>query len=104
MIFIIAALLCFMCSCEKEKTTGSIYGTVTHRNGEPASGKKVEITAFPFGYNAVTITGSDGYYQFLDLEEDDYKIEVEGVNYTTKGFGVELKAGQSVKYDIKLTY
>ena len=86
---LIAFVLCLMTSCVKEKTptTGRIQGIVTNSiTGEPI--KSVNISLSPTGLSAVT--GSDGRYQFNNLEPGQYTVQgmKEGYESNTKNITI----------------
>ena len=91
--FAFAFALCMMTSCEKEKpvATGKIQGIVTNSiTGEPI--KSVNISLSPTGLSAVT--GSDGRYQFNNLEPGQYTVQgmKEGYESNTKsGFTLNVQ-------------
>ncbi len=87
--FAFAFALCMMTSCEKEKpvATGKIQGIVTNSiTGEPI--KSVNISLSPTGLSAVT--GSDGRYQFNNLEPGQYTVQgmKEGYESNTKNITI----------------
>ena len=62
-------------SCVKDEveTTGTIYGIVNDSdNGEPVQDAHVGLS--PYGKTANT--GSDGSYEFQDLEPGQYTIQI----------------------------
>ena len=86
---VFAFALCLMTSCTKEKTvtTGQIQGIVTNSiTGEPI--KTVNISLSPTGLSAVT--GSDGRYQFNNLEPGQYTVQgmKEGYESNTKNITI----------------
>lgn len=59
--------------------SGGIYGTVTDfATGEPVMDAAVQLR--PGG--ETTLTGSDGRYEFIDLDRGDYSITVSKAEYT----------------------
>ena len=67
---VIACALCMFWSCKKEEPYGQIQGIVTNAStNEPIQG--VNISLSPTGLSAVT--GSDGRYEFNDLEADHHR-------------------------------
>ena len=69
---IICAFAVCLVSCTKEKATGRIQGIVTNMNTtEPIQG--VNISLSPTGASAVT--GSDGRYEFNNLEPGNYTVQ-----------------------------
>lgn len=88
------------CTSSEEDTTGSIYGKVTDtKNGEVLQG--VTITLTPGGL--ARTTGSDGTYEFLGLEAQQYQVQAQKAGYTTNTKSVNVLAGQAASGDIHLT-
>lgn len=88
------------CTSSEEDTTGSIYGKVTdNKNGEVLQG--VTITLTPGGL--ARTTGSDGTYEFLGLEAQQYQVQAQKAGYTTNTKSVNVLAGQATSGDIHLT-
>ncbi len=88
------------CTSSEEDTTGSIYGKVTdNKNGEVLQG--VTITLTPGGL--ARTTGSDGTYEFLGLEAQQYQVQAQKAGYTTNTKSVNVLAGQAPSGDIHLT-
>ncbi|MBQ6729698.1 MAG: carboxypeptidase regulatory-like domain-containing protein [Bacteroidales bacterium] len=86
---VFAFAICMMTSCSKEKpaATGKIQGIVTNSvTGEPI--KSVNISLSPTGLSAVT--GSDGRYQFNNLEPGQYTVQgmKEGFESNTKNITI----------------
>ena len=87
-------------SCEPVTydTFCTISGTVIDLDtGDPV--QQATVTLSPSGYN--TYTGSDGYFEFLDLDAQQYTITVQKTGYVTNRKTISTVAG-SVK-EIKLT-
>ena len=96
---IIAFMLCMTISCTKEETTGGIQGTVTNAStSEPIQG--VSITIDPSGMSAVT--GSDGSYDFTDLEPGQYTLKAVKEGYEDYAKSLDVTAGKTAKCDIML--
>lgn len=88
------------CTSSEEDTTGSIYGKVTDsNNGEVMQG--VTITLTPGGLSRTT--GSDGTYEFLGLEAQQYQVHAQKAGYTTNNKSVNVLVGQAASGDIRLT-
>ncbi|MBQ9439923.1 MAG: carboxypeptidase regulatory-like domain-containing protein [Paludibacteraceae bacterium] len=95
--FYLAVLVClpiFFTGCEKRvvDTSISIYGTVVDaETNSPIQG--VMLTLMPSAKNRYT--GSDGTYQFDDLEARQYKITATKDGYAPDSKEVTLIAGES---------
>ena len=96
-----AAVLFYSCTStedEPEFTTGKIQGSVVI-NGEPVNAAAILLT--PGG--GTKITGSDGYYNFSDLQPGRYELKVykEGTQNFNKS--IEIVAGKEEELAITLT-
>lgn len=101
-VFLFALLAVLFVGCTEDEYTlfGTISGTVTDINtGEPIG--NVSLTISPSGKSSVT--GSDGNYEFVDLEATQYKIQARHANYKTDTKTVNVLAGEIVRGDMQLT-
>ena len=104
-LFQFAALLIFGCAltgCSGDETPGfgSIYGLVTNANtGQPVYGATVTLSPGNFS----TTTGSDGRYEFVDLEPGQYKIQVQATDYQANSSQIQVNAGSQAIGDIAIT-
>ena len=99
-IFPLAALL-LLTTCEEElpNTMGNIYGIVGDmETGEPVKGASVVLSPG----NRSTVTGSDGHFEFLNLEATQYKIQVSANGYVTNSRQITVLPGMSASGDIML--
>lgn len=89
-------------SCSEEEPTsmlGRIYGIVSDQEtGEPIRG--VSVTLSPS--NLTTVTGSDGHYEFIDVEPGQYKIHCQASGYLSNSKSVVVTAGASSTADVML--
>ncbi|MBQ7824624.1 MAG: leucine-rich repeat domain-containing protein [Bacteroidaceae bacterium] len=98
-LFFAAFALFVGCSEDEEDFTGTINGIVTDADsGEPMNA--VNISLNPGGKSAVT--GTDGRYEFLDLEPGQYTVQAAKNDYQTNTKHVTIVAGGTVKSDIVL--
>ncbi len=98
-LFFAAFALFVGCSEDEEDFTGTINGIVTDADsGEPMNA--VNISLNPGGKSAVT--GTDGRYEFLDLEPGQYTVQAAKNDYQTNTKHVTVVAGGTVKADIVL--
>lgn len=101
-VFLFAVLAMLFVGCTEDEYTlfGTISGTVTDINtGEPIG--NVSLTISPSGKTSVT--GSDGNYEFVDLEATQYKIQARHAIYKTDTKTVNVLAGETVRGDMQLT-
>lgn len=92
---------CAIHGCGKDKSQGSIFGTVTDfATGEPVSNANVQLR--PSG--ETTLTGSDGMYEFLDVPSGSYSITVSKAEYTdlVDDYVIEVKSGKQTKRDVQI--
>lgn len=86
--------------CKDEVVTGSIAGFVVDANtGEPV--RTANITLSPGGVSSVS--GSDGRYEYLDLEAGTYTVQVSKSGYITNTKTVVVPDGGVGSGDIMLT-
>lgn len=96
---IICAFAVCLVSCTKEKATGRIQGIVTNMNTtEPIQG--VNISLSPTGASAVT--GSDGRYEFNNLEVGNYTVQGVKAGYESNTKNISITAGNVSSGDMQL--
>ena len=91
----------FLTACEEElpETMGNIYGIVGDmETGDPIRGASVVLSPG----NRSTVTGSDGHFEFLNLEAGQYKIQVSASGYITNSRQITVLPGMSTSGDIML--
>lgn len=89
----------FITACQKETivTLGNISGSVTDFN-TGATLDNVLIILTPTGKQCWT--GSDGYFEFTDLEAVQYVVEVQKNGYLTDRKIVNVMAGETTTANI----
>ena len=99
------ALLCgalaFFSSCEP--VTYDTFGTLTGTVVEMATGDVIAgalITLSPSGKN--TYTGADGFFEFQDLDAQQYTVTVQADGYSTNRKTVTIIAGATERVNITL--
>ena len=103
-------LICTLCllsgiwqacgSKEEVTTTGGIYGTVLDKeDGEPI--RNAEISLSPGG--KTTVVGSNGTYEFIDLEPRLYTVNVTADGYDYNSKTAKVVSGESTACDFHLT-
>lgn len=100
-LLLLLVLIAFT-SCEPEPiNTGTIYGMVTdYATGEPI--KNAGVTLMPIGYT--TITGSEGQFQFDNLEPRTYQLMIQKTGYeilTTTN--LQLSLGATIPQNLQMT-
>ncbi|MGM9805987.1 MAG: carboxypeptidase-like regulatory domain-containing protein [Candidatus Aphodosoma sp.] len=100
---LVCLILVFCCqNCKEEEpdnATGCIYGTITdNATGEPI--KSALVVLAPGGKS--TLTDSDGYFEFLDLDAGQYAITAGKSGYYTDRKLVHVVTGETVSVAIVL--
>lgn len=102
--------LCCFCilllnSCSEQgagiEYDGSIYGVVTDfATGNPVPNANVQLR--PGG--VTTLTGSDGRYEFLDVEDGAYSVVVSKAEYTDliDDYVIVVKDGRRMRRDVQI--
>lgn len=108
--FLFFACLCGMLftfsSCEKKdkvdsSAQGSIYGVITDfATGNPVYAANVQLR--PSG--ETTLTGSDGSYEFPNIEDGNYSITVSKAEYTDliDDYVISVKNGRRMRRDVQI--
>lgn len=102
-IIIILSSVVLFSQCTKKivDTTGSINGIVTSvETGEPIA--NVNINLSPSG--KTISTGTDGAYEFVNLDPKQYKIQAMHKDYKTDTKTVTVISGEVVRGDMRLTH
>ena len=98
---------CLICACNNNnnpdiiEAEGSIYGVITDfATGEPVQSANVQLR--PSGFT--TLTGSDGMYEFLDVEDGNYSITVSKAEYTDliDDYVITVKNGRRMRRDVQI--
>ena len=93
---IVCAFAVCLVSCQEEKT-GQIKGIVTNANTtEPIQG--VNISLSPTGASAVT--GSDGRYEFANLEPGYYTVQGMKTGFETNTKNITITSGNTSSGDM----
>lgn len=101
-ILAFAILLCSTTSCNDGLVDYDVFCTISGTvidvdTGDPIP--QATVTLSPGGMN--TYTGSDGHFEFLDLEARQYTVTVQKTGYQTNRKRVTTIAGGNV--DVSLT-
>lgn len=95
------AAVWYGCTKDEEELMGTIYGTVTDfATGEPISNVNVKLR--PSG--ETTLTGSDGNFEFKDLEVGKYSLLFSKAEYADLDDDnvIELDAGKKTRRDVQM--
>lgn len=97
--FFIMILTLGSCAKDEVETTGTIYGIVNDSdNGEPVQDAHVSLN--PGG--KTTNTGSDGRYEFPEMEPGQYTIQISKSEYKTNTKRISVIAGEQASGDMVL--
>lgn len=98
-VLLVCCGLLHSCTKDEVETTGSIYGIVNDSdNDEPVQGAHVSLS--PSGKTANT--GSDGGYEFPDMEPGQYTIQISKSGYKTNTKRIMVIAGEKASGDMTL--
>lgn len=99
-LFALCALsLCLLTTCVKEIALGSVQGIVTDATtNEPIQG--VNISLSPTGLSSVT--GSDGRYEFKNLEAGQYTVQATANGYESNTKSITIVQGNMSQGDMTL--
>lgn len=87
------------CSEDEVPMFGSVYGVVSDSaTGQPISGAAITLSPGNFTY----VTGSDGHYQFSDLEAGSYKVNCLANGYNANSRQITIYAGGNSTCDFLL--
>lgn len=95
-----AALICYNCSKDEEVTTGTITGYVTEYGNANTGIAGATVTLSPSGLTRTT--GSDGRYEFTDVQPGNYDIQVAANGFQSNNKRVSVVAAQTIVADIQL--
>ena len=98
-VVLVLALGLFSTSCKKEVAKGKIQGLVTnYATSEPIQG--VNISLSPTGASAVT--GSDGRYEFNNLEPGNYTVQGTKSGFESNTKNITITSGNVSSGDMQL--
>lgn len=94
-------LLAMATSCTK--TQYDIYSNITGTvidvdNGEPIG--QATVTLSPSGLN--TYTGSDGHFEFLEIEAQQYTVTVQKTGYEANRKTITAPSGETVNISLTM--
>lgn len=87
------------CTPDPVDTTGSISGIICDASTNAVL-QGATVTLTPGGRS--TVTGTDGRYQFTDVEMGDYKVTVKCVNYRDDSKDATVNVGENTPLDFAL--
>ena len=98
---LLAILQFSACTSEDEgEKPGSIYGVITDKaTGEPIRSAGVQLN--PLGTK--TVTGSEGQYEFIELQAGNYTLLVTKTGYSDlANYKITVGAGKTAKGDVQI--
>lgn len=101
LMMLVASVVWYSCKKEEIVVTGSIFGTVTDfATGQPVGNVTVKLR--PSG--TTTLTGSDGSYEFKDLDAGNYSLLLSKAEYADldDDYTIKLEAGKDVRRDVQI--
>ena len=99
LLYLLMLLVCVGCAKDEVALTGDIYGKVTDAfSGEPLQSATVTLT--PGGSSATT--GSEGTFEFKDLEPGQYELQIAKAGYITNTKRVTVTVGGVASGDVAL--
>ena len=96
-------LLCVSTSCNDDLDDYSVLGTISGTVVDVVSGDPIQnatVTLSPSGKNV--FTGSDGSFEFLDLEARQYTLTVQKTGYESNRKQVTTVAGGVVTVQLTM--
>lgn len=101
LMLLVASVVWYSCKKEEIVVTGSIFGTVTDfATGQPVGNVNVKLR--PSG--TTTLTGSDGSFEFKDLDAGNYSLLLSKAEYADldDDYTIKLEAGKDVRRDVQI--
>ncbi len=96
-MFLVA--LTISCTEEERDYTGNIQGIVTESGTTtPLSGVQVNVV----NLGTSTTTGSDGQFNFNNIDADNYQLQFKKNGYVTNMRSVNVRAGETARCDMQL--
>jgi len=103
-LFYLIATVALICGCtnnsDQSGKTGNIYGVITDKaTGEPISAAGVQLN--PLGTK--TVTGSEGQYEFDDLDAGNYTLQVTKTGYSDLvNYKITVAPGNTTHGDVQI--
>ena len=101
-IAVVLGAFIYSCTEKEEDLKGTIYGTVTdHLTNEPIGGVNIKLKQT----GEATLTGSDGSFEFKDLDANNYSLQLSkaGYNDLDDDYIIKLEAGKRIKRDVQMS-
>lgn len=101
-ILCMTVLLCLSnCAKDEEVMTGTIAGLVSDMTNANTAIAGATVTLSPTGLSKTT--GSDGRYEFTEIEPGTYTVSIKADNYQEDSKSVSVYAGQVATADFQLS-
>src|SRR5260370_14998356 len=87
----------------RAKTTSTIEGSVTDRQGLAVAGAEVRLAGDTVGFDKTTVTDGNGNYQLGAVPAGTYKLTVSHSGFGTKAFkSLEITLNRTLRFDVIL--
>lgn len=89
----------------KQRDEGKIHslkGTITDPNGAVIAGATVKAINQKTNQERTVTSNDEGYYEFYDLEEGEYKIEISSPGFVVKEETIQLTPNANLQFDKQL--
>lgn len=99
LLFVIASMAGVSCTTDEPEIFTTLHGVVTEAETAECIGG-VTITLSPGGNTQVT--GSDGRYEFPDLDARQYTVTAQKTGYSTNRKIIETVSGEATEANISM--
>ena len=81
---------------------GCISGYVVDITGDPVESAKLKLKGISTGTSKIEITDADGFFEFTDLEADNYLITAKRKRYRSARKTVTIEEGEAKEIEIEM--
>lgn len=81
---------------------GSISGYVVDITGDPVESAKLKLKGISTGTSKIEISDADGFFEFADLEADNYLITAKRKRYRSARKTVTIEEGEAAEIEIEM--
>lgn len=93
-------MVCNSCTTPEYESFGSVYGVVS----DSETGETIDVVSVVLSPGGKTyITGTDGCFEFKDIDPQQYTVTVQKLGYQTNRKIVTVFAGEYIPANILLT-
>jgi hypothetical protein len=99
-IFLAIAAITVIAGCKKteKELPGGVYGLVT----DQTTGVFIREAGIELSTGATTVTGSDGRYEFAEIEAGKYTLKITKTGYNLAEYEIIIEAGKKALKDVQL--